>query len=75
MPSHIKMALTRSSENIPFAGGVFNSALGRVFFFGSTVSLHITANSPLLSLGNENQIPKIYGIVFICFDIGMHTIW
>ena len=53
MPSHIKMALTRSSENIPFSQGSLQLGTWQGIFYGSTGSLRITANLFLPFLANE----------------------
>ena len=37
MPSHIRMALTRTSESIPIAAGQLDSAPGKAFFCTNTV--------------------------------------
>ena len=36
MPSHIKMTLTRSTENLPFSKGKLDLELGRESFMGAS---------------------------------------
>ena len=45
MPSHIKMALTRSNENIPFAQGRLQLGTWQGLFFGNIALLPTTENS------------------------------